>query len=125
MLFTETLAAELDYTWQNNNTNSYDKSLSAPMNTPVSFRMAGNTGSALAMPPSGCTTDWYGAATGGTPILSGNNTLTRTAMTSTTTYYAQSRNTSTGCVSSARTAVTITVSPCVIPVNPHLRSYVY
>ncbi|MDR1645896.1 MAG: hypothetical protein LBS05_08780, partial [Tannerellaceae bacterium] len=78
--------------------------------------------SATATPPSGCTIDWYAAATGGTAIATGNNTLSIASLAATTTYYAESRNTTTGCKSATRTAFTITVSPCVVPVNPHLRS---
>ncbi|MDR1645535.1 MAG: hypothetical protein LBS05_06920, partial [Tannerellaceae bacterium] len=78
--------------------------------------------SATATPPSGCTTDWYTVAAGGTAIATGNNTLSIASLAATTTYYAESRNTTTGCKSATRTAFTITVSPCVMPVNPHLRS---
>jgi hypothetical protein len=42
MIFTSTLSAELDYTWQNNSNGEYLKHLTVPMNTPVSLRMAAN-----------------------------------------------------------------------------------
>ena len=92
---------------------------------------SGNPGVAVSTPPSGCTTDWYTASANGTAIVSGNNTLTTpsalTAATTTitVTYYAESRNSTTGCRSATRTPVSFTVSPCVIPVNPHLRSHAY
>lgn len=58
----------------------------------------------------GQTVDWYNNLTGGNPILVGNTTFTTPVISQTTKYYAQSRNTSTGCVSSTRTEVTATVS---------------
>ncbi|MCL3780394.1 hypothetical protein EMN47_08310, partial [Prolixibacteraceae bacterium JC049] len=54
---------------------------------------------------SGETVDWYAASTGGTALLSGNTSYTPTAAG---TYYAEARNTTTGCVSSTRTAVVLT-----------------
>jgi hypothetical protein len=89
---------------------------------------SGNPGVATVTPPAGCTTDWYTAATGGTPILTGNNTLTTSSpltagtTTSSVTYYAESRHPTGGCRSASRTEVIIQVSPCTVPVNPHLRS---
>jgi hypothetical protein len=58
----------------------------------------------------GQTVDWYNNLTGGNPILVGNTTFTTPVISQTTKYYAQSRNTSTGCISSTRTEVTATVS---------------
>jgi hypothetical protein len=86
----------------------------------------GNTATLTATTVSGITTDWYTVATGGTPTVTGNNSMTTpvlraTTTTTTTTYYAEARNTTTGCKSAARTAVTVTVSPCVAPVNPRQR----
>ena len=62
------------------------------------------TGSA----PAGCIIDWYAAASGGVA-------LAPTALVATTTYFAQSRNISTGLVSLTRTAKTVSVFP-----NPEL-----
>jgi hypothetical protein len=96
------------------------------LNTPPALVCSGNTGTATVTPPTGCTTDWYDTATGGTAIVTGNNTLTTGVLTAITTievtYYAESRNTSGGCTSITRTPVDIPVSPCAVPVNPHLRS---
>jgi hypothetical protein len=64
---------------------------------------------------SGAVIDWYNAASGGTLLLSGNNSYTPSISTS-TTYYAQARNNTTGCLSAARTAVGATINA--IPVNP-------
>jgi len=58
---------------------------------------------------SGAVVDWYAAATGGSALVSGSNSYT-TTISGTTTFYAQARNTTTGCVSAARTAVTATVT---------------
>jgi hypothetical protein len=58
---------------------------------------------------SGCTLDWYNAASGGTLLSQGTSSYTTPVLSSTTTYYVEVRNTSTGCVSATRTAVTATV----------------
>ncbi len=63
-----------------------------------------------ATPSAGATIDWYAAATGGSPLQSGSTVYTP-SITTTTTYYAQARNTTTSCVSTPRTAVTATVIP--------------
>jgi gliding motility-associated-like protein len=59
----------------------------------------------------GATFNWYTSATGGTPISTSNPFVTP-ALTSNTTYYAESAL-ATGCISPTRTAVTITVNPIV------------
>ena len=58
----------------------------------------------------GVTYNWYTAATGGTPIFSGAAFITP-LLTSNTIYYAEAVNPATGCVSTLRTPVTITVNP--------------
>lgn len=70
-----------------------------------------------ATPPAGCTIDWYADPTGGSPLLSSSNAFTTPSLTNTTVYYAESRNTTTGCISSTRRAVTATVNPFPV-VNP-------
>ena len=60
--------------------------------------------------PSGSVVDWY-AALGSNALLTGNASYTTPDISATTTYYAQSRNTTTGCVSTSRTAVTATIRP--------------
>ena len=57
----------------------------------------------------GATINWYSSATGGSPVFTGSPFVTP-ALTSTVTYYAESEGTS-GCSSTTRTAVTITVTP--------------
>ena len=60
----------------------------------------------------GVTVQWFTAATGGTPVATGN-TYTTPPVTANTTYYA---GTATGsCTSTTRTPVTVTVLPVVIP----------
>ena len=64
-----------------------------------------------AVAPGGCTIDWYNAVSGGSIVGGGSGvTSFSPALTETTTYYAQARNTTTGCVSTARLAVTGTVN---------------
>ncbi|MDR3350431.1 MAG: hypothetical protein LBN98_02125, partial [Prevotellaceae bacterium] len=60
--------------------------------------------------PGGVAVDWYSTASGGTPFATDAATITVSA-TNTASYYAQARNTSTGCVSAARLEVTVTINP--------------
>ncbi len=60
--------------------------------------------------PSGSVVDWYSSASGGTLLLSGVASYSSPSISVSTTYYAESRNTTTGCVSVTRTAVTATVN---------------
>ncbi|WP_316746765.1 putative Ig domain-containing protein [Pedobacter gandavensis] len=53
---------------------------------------------------------WYSVETNGTHLAEGT-TFTTPALTATTTYYVGSVNTLTGCLSSTRSAVTITILP--------------
>ena len=64
----------------------------------------------------GTTVDWYSASTGGTLLASGSLTYTTPVLTATRIYYAQARNTTIGCVSATRNAVTVTVNP--LPTAP-------
>jgi gliding motility-associated-like protein len=61
---------------------------------------------------SGETVDWYNTASGGAPLRSGSLSYTPTAAG---TFYAQARNTTTNCISSTRTPVTVTMNPLPIP----------
>jgi hypothetical protein len=58
--------------------------------------------------PVGTTVNWYSASTGGTLLLAGSNTYTTA---SAGTYYADVVVTASGCRSTSRTAVTLTVNP--------------
>ena len=75
-------------------------------------RTLAGTVSLSATTGSGITADWYANATGGNVLSGGAGTLSYTtpSISATTTYYVQARNSSTGCVSSSRTAVVATVN---------------
>jgi hypothetical protein len=75
-------------------------------------RMLAGTVSLSATPPSGSTVDWYANSVGGNVLSSGLGVVNYTtpSISNTTTYFAQSRNTTNGCVSSTRTAVVATVN---------------
>ena len=83
----------------------------APTVTNGSRSLAG-TVSLSAAAPAGSTIDWYANSTGGNVLSGGSGTLSFTtpSISTTTTYYVQSRSTSTGCVSSTRSAVVATVN---------------
>lgn len=56
----------------------------------------------------GVTVDWYNAATGGILLLANSVSISTTANG---TYYAQARESSSGCLSAVRTPVILTVNP--------------
>jgi hypothetical protein len=60
--------------------------------------------------PAGHTVDWFAADTGGTALVLANVNFTTPSLTTTTTYYAQTRNLTTGCISASRTAVKAVVN---------------
>ena len=82
-----------------------------PVGTGAS-RMNAGTVTLTATTGTGITADWYANATGGNVLSGGTGTLSFTtpSLTATTTYYVQARNSTTGCVSTTRTAVTATVN---------------
>lgn len=63
-----------------------------------------------AIPAAGSTIDWYDAPTGGTLLLAGSNSFTTPSISSNATYYAEARNTTSGCISTSRVAVNATVN---------------
>jgi hypothetical protein len=65
---------------------------------------------ALNATSSGAAIDWYTMASDGTFLLTGNSYTTPSLSTS-TTYYAEARNTTTGCLSANRMPVLATVYP--------------
>jgi gliding motility-associated-like protein len=78
-----------------------------------SSRTSTGTVTLTATVASGNTVDWYAEATGGSPLASGNTSFTTPSISQTTVYYAEARDSSTGCVSTSRTAVTATIIvPC-------------
>ena len=68
------------------------------------------TSNLTATASAGAKIDWYAAPTGGTALATGTNTFTTPTISATTTYYAEARDTVTGCISATRTAVSATVS---------------
>jgi gliding motility-associated-like protein len=58
---------------------------------------------------SGAAVDWYSASSGGTSLATGTS-FTTPSISSTTTFFAQARNTTLGCVSTSRSSVVATVS---------------
>jgi hypothetical protein len=75
-------------------------------------RMLAGTVALSATPPAGSTVDWYANSIGGNVLANGLGVTNYTtpSISTTTTYHAQSRNTTSGCVSSTRTAVVATVN---------------
>ncbi len=63
-----------------------------------------------ATPPSGAVIDWYSASSGGTLLSSGSSSYSF-ILNATTTVYAQSRHSSSGCISVNRLASTATMLP--------------
>lgn len=61
-------------------------------------------------PALGTTIDWYLNPSGGTALSSGSLSYTTGTLSSTTTYFAEARYTTTGCVSSMRTPVIATIN---------------
>ncbi len=57
----------------------------------------------------GETVDWYADLNGNTLLQAGNNVFVTGAINTTTSYYALTRNTTTGCLAASRTQVTATV----------------
>ncbi len=60
----------------------------------------------------GATLDWYAASTGGSVLTNGTGTLSfvTPSISSTTNYYAEARNTTTSCLSVARTVAMATIN---------------
>lgn len=78
---------------------------------------SGSTATLQATSPGG-SYDWYDAATAGTSLQNGTSSFTTPVLTSTTSYYVQT--TVSGCTSSTRTQVTVTVNP--IPAVPVINT---
>ncbi|MDN5284713.1 MAG: gliding motility-associated C-terminal protein [Mucilaginibacter sp.] len=74
---------------------------------------------AIANPVTGQTYNWYTAATGGSPIATGINFTSPTALHTTTPFYAEAVN-GTGCASSTRFEAIVTVNPK--PADPILAT---
>jgi gliding motility-associated-like protein/uncharacterized repeat protein (TIGR01451 family) len=64
----------------------------------------------VSSPDSNVTFDWYNVPTGGIALATGTSTYTTTALAANQTYYVAARNTTSGCISSARTAINVIIS---------------
>ncbi|WP_298547997.1 hypothetical protein [uncultured Aquimarina sp.] len=100
------------------NTNSVDVVVNSGPNPPVSngnqIICSGLSGTLTTTVSAGETVDWYDAATGGTLLLAGNTSYTTTVAGS---YYAEARNTTTGCVSTSRIGVILSNKSCNVITN--------
>src|SRR4030095_590246 len=84
--------------------------------TPVNGTRCGpGTVNLSASSAAGTTIDWYDASTGGT-LLGTGSSFTTPSISATTTFYAEARNTTAGCISATRLPVTATVNT--IPNSP-------
>jgi hypothetical protein len=81
-------------------------------NSTAASRCGTGTVTLQATASSGAVIDWYAAATGGSVLSggTGTNSFTTPSIGSTTTYFAQARHTSSGAISTARTAVIATIN---------------
>jgi hypothetical protein len=104
--------------WSNLNTTSV-ATVAAPSAPTAGSASRCGTGTVAitATPGAGETIDWYGATSGGSILTTGTpnpaqgtTSFTTPSISSNQTYYAEARNTTTGCVSSTRTAVVATVN---------------
>jgi hypothetical protein len=68
------------------------------------------TVSGTVTPAIGTTIDWYANPTGGSTLFGGSLSYTTGIISSTTNYFAEARNISTGCISTARTPVIATIN---------------
>jgi hypothetical protein len=84
----------------------------APTDASANSRCGSGTVTFSATPATNCTIDWYTASDGGATVSGGYGmTSISPSLTATTTYHAQSRHNTMGCVSTTRTSVTGTVNP--------------
>jgi hypothetical protein len=86
----------------------------APTGASSNARCEAGTVTFSATPPAYCTIDWYTDATDGNIVTGGYGTHTFSpSINASTTYYAQARQTTYGCLSPSRLAVTATVHTAV------------
>lgn len=81
----------------------------APVANNATICSGGTATLQIVSPQPGQTYNWYNSATGGTILGTGTNFITP-VLTSTTTYYVDAVSAA-GCISNARTAVTVLVNP--------------
>lgn len=101
---------------------------SAPAGTGQTKTYTGiaNTTSISATPGAGETIDWYSTASGGSAVSTGSSSYTPAAVNAGTyTFYAEARNITTGCKSSSRTPVTLTISKATLTVSADNKTVTY
>jgi gliding motility-associated-like protein len=82
----------------------------SPGNVIACSDVLATTAVAVNNPGASLTVDWYAASTGGSVLAGGTGTITFTPGVA-GTFHAETRNTTTGCISTTRTAVTLTSDP--------------
>ena len=116
-LITPVVTGTCSITYTNNNTCT--KTITFKVDTipagPISVTNAirCGTGSVIlsAVAPSGLVIDWFATSSGGAALSGGSSLFATPSINTTTIYYAQTRNMTTGCISvTPRTSVTATIS---------------
>jgi parallel beta-helix repeat protein len=97
------------------NLSTFPGGPAAPTNPIADGRCNRGPVSLSVTPPAGATVDWFTASTGGSLLALGSPTLSLADLVQTTTFYARSRNTTTGCISTERLAVTASVTVVPVP----------
>jgi hypothetical protein len=95
-------------------------------NQSKTYTGSANTKAISATPGAGETIDWYSVSSGGTAISTGSFSYTPEAISvGNYTFYAEARNTTTGCISTSRTAVTLTINPQALTITANNQSKTY
>ncbi|MBQ1654283.1 MAG: hypothetical protein II060_10890, partial [Bacteroidales bacterium] len=102
------------------NTTKPDKPTGASSNA---YCGTSNAVFSVSAPSSPLTIDWYSSESGGSPVWTGESSHTVNGLSSTATYYAVTRNTNTGCVSTSRTGVTSTINSIPTPTISQSNNY--
>ncbi|WP_299189476.1 hypothetical protein [uncultured Aquimarina sp.] len=102
----------------NTNTNSINVIVDTPPNPPTSggneIVCTGVSGTLTASVGTNETVDWYDSPSGGILLSSGNISYSTTIAG---TYYAETRNTNTGCNSTSRTGIILSNKSCTVITN--------
>jgi len=95
-------------------------------NQPKTYTGTTNSTAISATPGAGEAIDWYDQLTGGSLLFAGSTSYIPDAINvGNYTYYAETRNTTTGCISNSRTAVTLTITSKTIAVTADAKSKTY
>jgi len=95
-------------------------------NQSKTYTGSANTTAISATPGGGETIDWYDQLNGGSLLVAGSTSYTPEAINvGNYTYYAEARNTTTGCISNSRAAVTLTITVQTIAVSATAKSKIY